>query len=98
MVDIATHPMRMPTVHLNGSSRAALTDPLIDATKALYSAIEALEGASPNARDYYPQGPDAIREATSEHVARLQKLTSVRAELHAILLHISEQPFPGARS
>jgi hypothetical protein len=76
--------MMVPTIHLNGTSKDELVSQLIDAHKAIVEAMEALMKASPNARDYYPQGPDAIKTAFEEHRARVAKLHSVCDELFMI--------------
>jgi hypothetical protein len=76
--------MMVPTVHLNGTSKAELVRQLREAHQATVKALEALGGAHPNARDYYPQGPDAIKVAFDEHRARVAKLLSVCDEIFAI--------------
>lgn len=81
--------MRRPTVHLNGTSRQALQDGYRGARHALRKAEEALAEAAPNARDYYPQGPEAYPEAAREHADRLAALRRVREELHDIEEHLA---------
>lgn len=73
-----------PTVHLNGTSKEALIDQIKDAYGAIETAIDALCAAAPNARDYYPQGPDAFSAARAQHDARAKKLVEVRDELTGI--------------
>lgn len=80
--------MQLPTIHLNGSSREALKLPLCEASNNIFDAIRALAEATPNGRDYYPQGPEALARATAEHTARLRKLEEVRAEINGLLEHI----------
>jgi hypothetical protein len=70
-----------PTVHLNGTSKNALLDQITDVEQVLGKAIEALSEASPNGRDYYPQGPDALRKAQKEHDARMAALVMVQHSL-----------------
>ncbi len=82
--------MMIPTIHLNGTGADALVDQLADATTALLDAERVLHAAAPNARDYYPQGPDAFRLATQEHVSRLERLRSVRLELVTICEAIAD--------
>lgn len=72
------------TVHINGTSERYLIDQLCEARSAIHNAIKAVGETYPNGRDYYPQGPDAIGKAVDEHVARVQRLTDVYAELGAI--------------
>jgi len=76
--------MRTPTIHTNGTSADALTQALETAVNALRHAQEALSDCQPNGRDYSPQGVAGWREALAEHVARVEKLSSVRAELEAM--------------
>lgn len=73
-----------PTIHLNGTSREELLGQLCDAIVAINAAVRATEAACPNARDYYPLGPDAIKQALAEHTARIHKLQSVNRELNEI--------------
>lgn len=84
--------MMIPTVHINGTSRAELERQIETAHGWLVTTIEALEQAAPNGRDYYPQGDGALQVALREHGARLQKLVDVRDELQAIWQGLTEQP------
>lgn len=74
----------IPTIHLNGSSRADLMEQLYDQMKAIRTAIEVMLRTGPNGRDYYPQGPDAIKQAIKEHYDRTEKLHQVLRELETI--------------
>jgi hypothetical protein len=76
--------MKTPTVHLNGTSKTALLEQIEVAHAALRNAEQALAEMTPNGRDYYPQGPNAIYEALTEHRARQQKVTDVRVELERL--------------
>lgn len=80
-LDTLTAASMTPTVHLNGTSKNALLDQITDVEQVLGKAIEALCEASPNGRDYYPQGPDALRKAQAEHEARIAALTTVQHSL-----------------
>ncbi len=51
--------MQLPTIHLNGTSKANLIEPLCEASQSLDLAYEALKRTGPNGRDYYPQGQAA---------------------------------------
>lgn len=79
-----------PTVHLNGTSRAALFEQQAEAAGALRRAIQVLQDAAPHGRDYYPQGPDAYKRARSEHEARIATLRSVLAEVETLAEAIQE--------
>jgi len=60
--------MIIPTIHLNGTSKEELARQLEDAHSAITFAQTKLRQAAPNAPDYYPQGPDAIYQATDDHM------------------------------
>ena len=83
--------MRIPTIHLNGSPIQHIYDGLGEAAYRLTEAIEAVQKAGPNARDYYVQGPEAFRQAADEHIARLAKLQAVASELEAIFSGVCAQ-------
>lgn len=83
--------LRKPTVHLNGTSRSELREQLEAADDALRIAIDRLIAASPNARDYYPQGSGAFDEADDQHRNRVQRLISVREELTVLIQHVVGQ-------
>lgn len=70
----------VPTVHRNGTDGEALRRGYCEAMATLRSAIEAATMVYPNGRDYYVQGPGAIRRAMKEHEARLGRLQSVLEE------------------
>jgi hypothetical protein len=79
-----------PLVHLNGTGREQLAAQYESAALALTTAIDALMEAAPNARDYYPLGPDAFSEAQREHASRLSRLLTVKDELSALWEHVEE--------
>jgi hypothetical protein len=81
--------MKMPTLHLNGSSPAALLEGYTDAASALFAAAKALDDAAPNARDYYPQGDGAFQQAQAEHRARVAKLNEVIFEIQQLAEHVA---------
>ena len=76
--------MMLPTLHLNGTSGADLLSQTTDAMIALSDAMKALQIMGPNGRDYYVQGPRVIDAAMDEHLARIQKLEAVQADVMAI--------------
>lgn len=87
--------LRIPTIHLNGTSAESLTEALEKAYSAIGEAKRALQETAPNGRDYYVQTQDrqgdAIQQASTEHYARLEKLESVRKELVEIVEGIQKQ-------
>lgn len=76
--------MKVPTIHLNGTSRGELERQLADVGVAARNFIEALGEAAPNGRDYYPQGNDAIKEAIKEHCNRVDLVKKVLDEITEI--------------
>ncbi len=82
--------MMMPTIHLNGTSKSGLQEPLEQAIRQLQVAIDKVHETYPNGRDYYPQGDGAISQAMKEHADRIALLKSVHDELSAIYFAIDE--------
>lgn len=77
--------MMTPTVHLNGTSRESLIEALCEASNKLDEAYRAIKQTAPNGRDWYPQGPDALKQATSEHMARLARVDAVKDEIDELI-------------
>lgn len=82
--------MMKPTIHNNGTSRDELMAQVLKATERIREAMTALAEATPNGRDYYPQGPDAIKAAGAEHRERIAKLREVLDDMEALSLHICD--------
>lgn len=80
--------IQLPTIHLNGTSLSVLTEQTQNARKALRDAIEALQEASPNARDYYPQGDAVVFAVQREHEQRISKLNDILLELDLLVNHL----------
>ena len=68
----------LPTIHLNGTGARSLADEYRAFWPALDKAAAALQNATCNARDFYPQEPGAYERACKErqeafrNLARLQ--------------------------
>ena len=86
--------MIFPTVHLNGTSGDDLLSQTTDAMLALSTALDALKIMGPHGRNYYVQGPRVIDAAMDEHIARIEKLEAVQADLVAISQSIYAQMTP----
>ena len=82
--------MKIPTVHMNGTQQQELVDQQLDAMDGLRAGLHKLKQAGPNARDYYPQGPDAFPQANEEHLARVKAVEGVIADLEALALAITD--------
>ena len=83
--------MIVPTVHLNGTSKDELLRQVLEADRAINVALSRLHDAAPNGRDYYPAGPGALKQATEEHRARIDRLVDIRTELLALYEAIDNQ-------
>jgi hypothetical protein len=81
----------IPTVHLNGTSGADLKREYLSAYEAIDNAIEALAGATLNARDFYPQGAGAYSQARAERDAAFRKLREAQAYVEEMLEGICDQ-------
>lgn len=57
--------MQLPCIHPNGTSKNELLAALSNASLALDAAFVALKKTAPNGRDYYPLGPEAMRNAVA---------------------------------
>ena len=83
--------MVAPTVHLSGTSAAALLEGYEAATAAVTAACNALRDAAPNARDYYPQGPDAWTKARDAYQDDLTALHNVLHHLQYLHESVCQQ-------
>jgi hypothetical protein len=79
----------IPTIHLNGTSRAEIMSALSGANEALFIAIEAVGRTAPNGRDYYGSGD--IKAATDQHNRRIWLIEEVRRELEDIAIAVASQ-------
>lgn len=70
--------MTKPTIHSNGDRAETLVENYQKAARALQAALEALAETHPNARNFYPQGEEAIRASRAEHSARLDALNAIQ--------------------
>ena len=87
-----THDLAVPTVHLNGTAKAALLDQISEAIQALHQATDKLACAAPNARDYYVQADEsAFQTAAKQHAHRMLRLGAVIKELELIGEAIADQ-------
>lgn len=91
--------MMTPSIHLNGTSGERLLEDNLKAIRALQDAVEALQNAAPNGRDYYVQSSadyrvvwqQAYSAARSEHEARLHRLADNIHEINQICKCIIDQ-------
>jgi hypothetical protein len=75
----------LPTIHLNGTGAQSLFDEYHAVYLALDGASDALQAATCNARDFYPQGDAARQQARNERAEMFRKLAEVKAYAEAWL-------------
>ena len=80
----------LPTIHLNGTSPETMLFEATNAYEALTRALDAIQGAHPNARDYYPQGVDAAAAAIREYEAHRQAVHAAMLYFAAHVSHIKD--------
>jgi len=68
----------LPTIHRNGTGAQSLADEYHAVARALRLAGEALDNATCNARDFYPQGDEAWSVARKERDEAFRKLREVK--------------------
>jgi len=76
-----------PSIHLNGTSHTRLREQYTEAYSALRLAEEALMHTRPHARDYYPQGDQAITAAINEHEQRLRLIKKLLDDMRELRMH-----------
>lgn len=81
--------MTLPTIHLNGTSAGELYQQWDRVADTLRGAIEAMAAATPNGRDYYPQGDGVAGQAIAEHEDRIRILHSLRVQALEMCEHIT---------
>ena len=69
----------LPTIHLNGTGAKSLADEYHAVYQAIDQAGDALQAATCNARDFYPQGNAAWQQAREERVEMFRKLNELQA-------------------
>jgi hypothetical protein len=81
-----------PTIHLNGTHPKDLLAGAEKVYIALQHARNQMAENGPNARDYYPQGPDVFRRVADEHAERLNLLSVMIDEYSQLQIHIMDAP------
>jgi len=76
-----------PTIHNNGSSPEDLRDSYAAARRLCRELGDALRACTPNGRDYYPQGPEALPLASEEHQDRQRAVKRLHDELQLMVEH-----------
>jgi hypothetical protein len=81
----------MPTVHLNGTSHSMLTEGYEEAHYTLGLFTKSFGSIEFNARDYYPQSPEAWPAAVDARIEINQKIKEIAQYLEAHMDHLAEQ-------
>lgn len=84
----------LPTIHLNGTGAKTLLEEYTALAEAIESATTALERATCNARDFYPQGNDAWNRAKDERREMFQKLEDLQGYASAWAIEASRHIRP----
>lgn len=84
----------IPTIHFNGTSRSHLLAQVREAHEAATLLIKKLCEASPHARDYYPQGSDAIRVADAHWRVIVNKAIDIEQFTEKLAIAIIDAPGP----
>lgn len=79
----------IPTIHMNGTGAESLLDEYTALAEAIQNATTALEHATCNARDFYPQGNDAWSRARDERSEMFQKLEDLQSYASAWAIEAS---------
>lgn len=83
--------IQFPQINLNGTNGNELLQENMDAYAAVNNAIDYLSKVTVHGRDYQTLSGGAYYAARQEHLGRIAKLESVRADLAAIAAEISRQ-------
>lgn len=67
-------PSILPTIHSNGTKAEDLRDGYIEMFHAAQAVRDAFQKVEFNARDYYPQGPEAFSKAQKEMTGVLKSV------------------------
>lgn len=81
--------MILPFINLNGSSAGRLADDAKTDHYLLTQALESLRSHGPNGRDYLDA--HALKGAIAEHVARLDAIRKVLADLETFAEHCEDR-------
>jgi len=59
-------PIALPTIHMNGTGAKSLREQYRAVRLSAKATADALADATCNARDFYPQGPEAFQQAQAD--------------------------------
>ncbi len=77
-----------PRIHLNGTTPDELLRQFTDVAAALREALEKIQSAAPNGRDYYPLGDGAFSRAAKQHTRQREAVEGVLREFELMALAV----------
>lgn len=80
----------LPTIHLNGTGAKTIFDENLEAMHAICDALAVIEKMEFNARDYYPQGPEAYTAARAERNTHVEALRQAKEHFMQVAMHAQE--------
>jgi hypothetical protein len=80
-----------PTVHLNGTSKDSLIEPLDASYFLLDEAVKMMKQSAPNGRDYYVKEVDSLSRAMDQHLSRMKRVDDVMKEIEELIGMIHDQ-------
>lgn len=83
--------MIIPTVHMNGTDGRDLLEQQQAVLDALRAVPFAMFAATPNGRDYYPQGEDALHEARMAFNKHFKTIQDMITDFDYVLMGIEDQ-------
>lgn len=78
-----------PTIHSNGTSKKELVELRVAVTEAAQALLDAMKLAAPNARDYYPQGHEALSLARAAWLERMEAVERLQDEVQRDAMKIA---------
>jgi len=82
-------PLLAPSVHLNGTSKQELVEQRLAVMEAARALLQAMKGASPNGRDYYPQGDGAYKRAATAWNERREMVLRLLSDVELQAMEIT---------
>jgi hypothetical protein len=76
---------------MNGTSKEQLVEQQREVILAAQELYYRLTQASPNGRDFYPAGPDAINRAIEEHRRKVRAVLEIMNEAESLAFAIAQQ-------
>ena len=80
----------LPTIHLNGTGAKMLAEGYEQAERKLSDFIDAFCNIEFNARDYYPQGPEAYEAARDRRYEIFKHIKVIKDYIIAHQIHIDD--------